>query len=137
MKRLTLLAILSIVILSSCEITVYDEHPVIIDERDKFLGSYQMEEFSDTYDMYSNFNIYISKSPYDVDILFISNFYASDIEVIAIVQGDRLVLPLQEVNAYEIEGEGRYRGGEISFDYVVRDLTRHHIINDYCSAIAF
>ncbi|MDH5367565.1 MAG: hypothetical protein OEW67_11290 [Cyclobacteriaceae bacterium] len=137
MKKNFIIAIISLLALTSCEIIIHTEEPIFIDERDKFLGSYRMEEYSDTYNEVSEYSIHISKSPYDTDVVYIDNFYGVNMEVLVLVRGDKLVIPLQEINGYEIEGEGWYDFNDLEFDYVVRDLTRYHIINDYCTAVAW
>lgn len=137
MKRNLLFSLISLLALSSCEIIVHNEEPIFIDVRDKFLGNYRVEEYSDTYNEIAEFSIQITKSAFDQDVVFLENFYGVNINVLAQVRGNRLVIPLQEVNGYEVEGEGRYYLGELDLDYVVTDITRYHIINDYCTAIAW
>lgn len=96
-----------------------------------------MEEYSDTFNEVTEYSIQIYKSPYDIDVILIDNFYGVNIEVFALVRRDILVIPPQEINGYEIKGEGWYDFDDLEFDYVVRDLTRYHVINDYCTAVAW
>lgn len=137
MKTRILLAIAIVGLLSSCEISIHSEEPIIVDERNKFIGNYQIEEYSDTYDMITEYSISIVKSAYDPEIIFIRNFYGVDIEVLAEVRADYLFIPLQEVNGYEIEGEGWYDHHEITLDYTVRDLHQYRVVNDFCTATAW
>lgn len=137
MKKNLLIAFISLFALSSCEIIVQNEEPVYIDIRDKFLGNYQVEEYSDTFNEIAEFSIRITKSAHDEDVVYLENFYGVNIDVLALVSANHLIIPLQEINGYEIEGEGWFDFNELEFDYVVRDITRYHIINDYCTAVAW
>jgi len=137
MKARYLFILLSLVTLTSCEIIIHNEEPIFFDQRDKFTGSFRLEEVSNTYNEIAEYSISIYKSSHDTDVVFIRNFYGVNIEAMAIVRGDKLILPLQEIDGYEIEGEVWYHIGELEFDYVVRDITRHQIINDYCTAVAW
>ena len=96
-----------------------------------------MEIDEKTYNEIAEYSISIYKSSHDTDVVFIRNFYGVNIEAMAILRGDKLILPLQEIDGYEIEGEVWYHIGELEFDYVVRDITRHQNINDYCTAVAW
>ncbi|MDH5367069.1 MAG: hypothetical protein OEW67_08790 [Cyclobacteriaceae bacterium] len=137
MKKYIVITLILVFALSGCEIIIQNEGAIYIDNRDKFLGNYRIEEFSDTYNEISEYSIYISKSLQDADVIYIDNFYGVNIDIFVIVSGNKMTIPLQEINNYEIEGEGWYEYDKLHFDYVVRDLTRYHVINDYCSAVAW
>ena len=120
---------------TSCEVYVVDEP--IRDDRNKFIGSYRIEEYSDTYSQITEYSISISKSRYNNNVIYIDNFYAVGIRIRAEVSGDRVIIPYQIINDYEIEGEGWYSYHEIEFDYIVTDLQRFRLRTDYCSAVAW
>lgn len=122
-------------VLSACEIHI-DERPNF-DDRNKLVGNYRIEEYSDTFGEITEYSISIGKSRIDNKAIYISNFYGVGIEVKAEVRGNRIIIPYQVINGYEIDGEGWYDYGEIEFDYVVTDLQRHRLLSDYCSAVAW
>jgi hypothetical protein len=119
-------------IASSCY--YYDVEPRY-DSRDKFVGYYDVEEYSETYGEFTYYDIRISKSRYDGEI-YINNFYASDIRVYATVSFDDIRVPFQVVNGYEIEGTGTLHHDELSLHYRVKDLYENSIA-DYCETIAW
>lgn len=117
---------------SSC--TFYDVEPRY-DERNKFVGSYDVEEYSETYQEVTLYEIRISRSRYDREI-YIDNFYAADIRVYATVSFDNVRIPFQVVEGYEIEGTGSLHGNELILSYRVKDLYDHSIA-DYCESVAW
>ncbi|MBL0740082.1 hypothetical protein [Chryseolinea lacunae] len=130
MKRL--LPVLTLLLtLGAC--TVYDVEPRY-DSRTKLVGKYEMEEYSDTYNDLSYYSIYITKSAYAGEI-YIDNFYASDILVRALVQNDRITIPPQVVNGFEVEGSGSIYGGNVSLTYRVRDRYENTAA-DFCNSTA-
>ena len=131
MKKLIYLFLL--IGLSSCEF--YYLEPVYR-ERERILGSYDVEEYSETYNDYTHYSIWIDKSYSHSNEIYIENFYGADIRVYATISYDRITIPRQVVNGYEIEGVGTVYGDEIDFSYSVRDLysgTR----TDFCEATAW
>ena len=118
---------------SSCDIIIIEPQ---YDERELFVGRYDIEEYSATYDYSTVYPISISKSSHHYDEVLISNFYDVNITVYAWVDGNKLSIPLQEVNLYEIEGTGTLRNNEIHFQYTVRDLYSGGI-TDFCQAVAW
>ena len=137
MKRNIIIPIVLLVVFSSCEIIVLNEEPVFIDLRDQYTGSYRIEEHSDTYGEISEYSISITKSRYDEDILIIHNFYGVNIDVIAQLRNGKVVIPLQVVNGYEVEGELWHLPSQLEFEYIVTDVTRFHLITDFCTAVAW
>jgi hypothetical protein len=121
-----------VVIATSC--TFYDVEPRY-DDRNKFVGYYDAEEYSKTYNDVTFYEIRISKSHYDHEI-YIHNFYAADIRVYATVSFDDIRIPFQLVDGYEIEGTGRLHHGELSLNYRVKDLYEHSV-TDFCETIAW
>ena len=113
---LSIYFILGILVLSSCEIDI--ETSFVHDERNKFTGKYEIEEYSENTSSTLFYDIRIKKSRYPDNIILISNFYDSDIEVFAEVNGDRIFIPPQVVGFREIEGRGTwFGGGEMSLTF--------------------
>jgi len=131
MKKLMFLSALA-VLTGSC--TFYDVEPRY-DHRDKFVGYYDVEEYSKTYRDYTYYEMGVSRSPRDGE-LFLDNFYAADIRVYAIVSFDDIRIPFQVVNGYEIEGVGTLYRDEIKLTYRVKDLYDNSI-SDFCETVAW
>lgn len=112
----------------------YDVEPRY-DYRDRFVGYYDVEEFSQTYGETTYYDMHISKSHFD-DEIYLDNFYAADIRVYAIVSFDEVRIPFQNVDGYEIEGSGSVYHGELSLTYRVKD-TYNHSVTDYCETMAW
>mgnify|MGYP006203940313 CR=1 FL=1 len=131
MKKLIPFAAL-ILIASSC--TFYDVEPRY-DDRNNFVGYYDVEEYSETFKDLTYYEIRISKSRYDREI-YIDNFYAADLRVYAIVSFDDIRIPFQVVDGYEIEGTGTFYRGELTLNYRVLDLYDNSGA-DYCETVAW
>ena len=131
MKKVILLVILAAVF-QAC--TVYD-YESEFDERDRIVGHYDVEEYSETFGEVTYYGIYITKSGYG-DKIYLENFYASDLRVYAILRYNRITIPYQLVDGYEIEGSGTIHGNELVLDYSVNDLYSHSPI-DYCETVAW
>jgi hypothetical protein len=131
MKKLLYLFLL--IGLSSCELYYLEPR---YNERDRLVGRYDVEEYSETYNDYTNYSIWIDRSSQYADQFYIDNFYGVDIRVCASISYDRITIHRQTVNGYEVEGVGTVHGDEISFSYSVRDLysgTR----TDFCESTAW
>jgi hypothetical protein len=120
-----------LLVATSCDIILVEP---AYDERNRIIGSYQLEEYSQTYNDYTSFYIYIRKSGIGQQVL-IENFYNSDMDVLADYQFDKIYINRQYVNGYEIEGVGTVYGNEIKFNYKVRD-TYTNRPTDFCNATA-
>ena len=131
MKNLILFSVL-FVFATSC--TFYDVEPRY-DHRDKFVGYYDVEEYSETYGEYTFYEMRISRSRHDREI-FLDNFYASDLRVYATVSFDDIRIPFQVVDGYEIEGSGTLYHDELNLTYRVKDLYDHSV-SDYCETVAW
>ena len=131
MKKLILFTVL-IVFASSC--TFYDVEPRY-DSREKFLGYYDVEEFSETYNDVTYYEMRISKSRYDREI-YLDNFYAADLRVYATVTFDDIRIPFQIVDGYEIEGSGTLHRDELNLTYRVKDIYDNSTA-DYCETVAW
>ena len=117
---------------SACDVYVVEPR---YDPRSRVTGSYDVEEYSETYNNVVRYDINISKSAYS-DKIFIGNFYDSGIAVEAFVEYDKIIIPYQVVNGYEIEGVGTISNNYVSFRYSVRD-TYANTYTDFCEADAF
>lgn len=135
MKKLLLL-IISVFFLASCEIYI-DEEPRRRDDRNKFIGDYRIEESSNTYNSIIEYSIEISKSRSSNNRVYIHNFYDSGIEIYALVDGDRITIPFQEVYGFEVSGRGYLYNGELELYYDVTDLEKYRLVTDYCDAVAW
>ena len=123
----------AVVFLASAS-TFYDvEHRY--DSRDKFVGYYDVEEFSETYNDITYYEMRISRSRYDREV-YLDNFYASDLRVYAIVTFDDIRIPFQVVDGYEIEGSGTLYHDELNLSYRVKDIYDNSVA-DYCETVAW
>ena len=130
-KVLLILSVLAL--LSSCDIT-YIEVP--FDERENYLGRFEAEEYSETYDQLTYYNMRIVRDSDDFsNVIYIRNFYAVDIEVFAEVRGDRVTIPRQIVGGYIIEGTGRNEFGDLYLTYSVVDTFAPNNPTDFCNAV--
>lgn len=123
---------LLIVIATSC--TFYDVEPRY-DSRDKFVGYYDVEEYSEKYNETTYYEMRISRSRYNNEV-YIDNFYASDIRVYATVTFNDIRIPFQIVDGYEIEGSGTLYHDELNLTYRVKD-TYDYSMADYCETVAW
>lgn len=116
--------------LTACDFYVEPRY----DDRDQVVGKFYVDEYSQTYNNYASYTIYISKA-YSYDEVIIDNFYASGIQTRAYISHSRITIPYQVVKGYEIEGSGTIFGNNISLTYSIRDL--YHISpTDFCNVEA-
>ena len=129
--RILLLA--SSLLLLSCDILVIEPQ---YDERDRIAGSYLMKEYSQTYNEYARFNVYVRKtgSVYSNNVI-IDTFYNTNADVWAEMVGDKIYISRQVINGYEIEGVGTVYSDEIRFNYSVKDLYYKKPV-DFCESKA-
>lgn len=121
MKKLYLLLFIA---LGSCQIILYDE-PSYYDDRDDLVGHYELDEFSETTELYFTYNIEILRSCCNSDEVYIRNFYDVGLEVVALFDGYKLIIPRQFIGDYEVEGTGRLKGSELTLSYIVRNRFQH------------
>jgi hypothetical protein len=131
MKKLLYLFLL--IGLSSCEF--YYVEPVYR-ERDRIVGHYDIDEYSETFNDHTTYSIYIEKSNRYGNEFYISNFYGADISVYANISNGKITIPRQVVDGYEIEGVGTVYGDEIEFSYSVKDVYSGSR-TDFCEATAW
>lgn len=125
--------------ISACHVEIDDPAPIVVyvDERDYFIGIFDVEEYSETFDIHNYYTIDIVKSAGHSGVVYLRNFYGAGIDVLAEVEGVHLFIPHQEVNGFEIEGEGIIDGQRLDLFYTVHDhLTAYDFI-DYCSSTAW
>lgn len=132
MKKLAFFASL-LVLVSSCDVIVVN--PQTYDARDRFIGTYQFEDYSTTYDEYWNYGVTIMKSGYSNEII-LNNFYNSGLNVYARVSGNRLTIPWQRIDGYELQGNGTVDGNRLTLTYDVTDTYTKWPVKDYCQVVA-
>ena len=115
---------------TSCDVYYVDPAPVY-DPRDNFVGTYDITEYSSTYDEYWEYGVSVYKSSGDI---VIDNFYNSGLRVYANVNGNRLYIPWQNVDGYEIQGDGYVEGAKLVITYKVRDTYTQGAAWDFCDA---
>lgn len=104
--------------LASCDFYYHDP---VYDSRDRIIGRYEMEEFSETFNDHTHYDIWIDRSG-SYDGIWIDNFYGVNIRVRATYSYDKIIIKRQIVNGYEVEGVGTVYGSRIAFSYRVKDL---------------
>ncbi|HEY9045783.1 MAG TPA: hypothetical protein VIN08_07790 [Ohtaekwangia sp.] len=125
MKRI-LFAVSILVVLGSCQVNIIEPR---YDARDRVVGYYSMEEFSATFNDYTYYTVQVTKYGTTGNDLYLDNFYGADIQVHAYMNGDKITIPYQIVDDYEIEGTGTIQGVNVSMNYSVRDLYNHSQTN--------
>ncbi len=115
MKNHILLPVLSLILLVlnvSCD----DE----TDDRNKFIGRYEVTEFSlETFTQRDDYEVRIRKDAGTEDMVIISNFYNLDIDATAMIQGNNITVNKQEHSIFEFEGTGSLQGSIITLNYTV------------------
>ena len=134
MNRLLLFSIVALLGFTACEVTT-TEH-IHIDPVDKFIGHYDMEEYSDTYGSYSFYPIHVEPIG-EPNTILITNFYGAGVDVIGYVNGFYIDIPNQRVRGYYIEGSGYLNGNRLELDYSVHDHLAYHDVTDFCHSVAY
>lgn len=119
--------------LGSCDIYYVDPR---YDIRDQLVGKYDIEEFSATYNDITRYTFRIEKAGYSGNEIYIKNFYGVGIRVRAIVNYDRIDIPRQVIDGYEVDGVGTIFDSEINLNYRVVDLYSNHP-TDFCETTAW
>jgi hypothetical protein len=131
MKRLLAIGFLAL-LFSACADNYYEPR---YDPRDKLVGYYEVEEYSETYNDITYYTLRISKSGYDREI-YLSNFYDSDLRVYAILDYDKITIPFQVVDGFQIEGIGAVHGNELDLSYSIKDRY-NNFRTDFCETKAW
>ncbi|MBL6445600.1 hypothetical protein JMN32_04725 [Fulvivirga sp. 29W222] len=137
MKKQLLFSVIILLALSSCQLTVIEEPHVHVDIRDRFLGVFDVEEYSETFDSYSYYHVEIVALHGEPNSVILRNFYGAEIDVIAHIEGNYLYIPNQDVGGFHIEGEGSVSGDRLDLSYSVHDHLAYHDITDYCLSVAW
>lgn len=130
MKKLLLFG--AILFLGGCEIYIFEDP--YVDERDLFIGNYHVDEYSQITEQHYTYNMTIRKACCNSREVKISNFYGIGITVKAIVNNNRLTIPLQLVGGYEIDGTGKMTYDRLELTYVVRNLFSRPVFTDFVDA---
>jgi hypothetical protein len=130
MKKIILVALMAV--LSACEVVVVEP---AIDPRDAIVGSYEVEEYSETYRQVTYYDIHLHKSGRG-SRLYLGNFYGIGITVRAEYRNGRLTIPWQLVQGYEVEGAGTFSRGHLRFQFTITD-TYTDTVTDFCEAEAW
>ncbi|HEY9487211.1 MAG TPA: hypothetical protein VIQ51_02700, partial [Chryseosolibacter sp.] len=110
----------SVLFICATSCTFYDVEPRY-DHRDKFLGYYDVDEYSKTFGDRTYYEMRITRSRYDREV-YLNNFYAAEIRVYATVSFNDIRIPFQVVDGYEIEGSGTLYHDELNLTYRVKVL---------------
>lgn len=125
----SLLFLLVLISLASCETYIIEsERPVR--SRDRIIGSHYAEEYSETYNEYYEYSVWISAGNRSNEI-YIENLYLDGLAVYARVSYDAITIPFQVIDGYEIEGVGNIFGDQIDLNYYVRDRYEN-TVKDFC-----
>lgn len=130
MKKLIGFAAL-VFLASSC--VYYDVEPHY--DRDRFIGFYDVEEYSRTYKDRTFYEIQITRSRFDREV-YIDDLYIPGFRVYAKVDFDNIRIPRQVIDGYEFEGSGSIIGNKLRLDYRVTDLYSYDP-TDYCEITAW
>ncbi len=104
---------------ASCDIYYVEPR---YDVRDEIVGQYDSEEYSATYNNVTRYAVRIIKVGTSGNEIYIKNFYGVGIRVRAYVDYDRIEIPRQVIDGYEVDGVGTIFNSEISLNYRVVDL---------------
>jgi len=119
--------------LSACEFYYYDPYSNPVN---RIEGRYSVSDYSETYNNYISYAIWIEASNRSMQEVRIDNFYGANIRVYATVSGNKITICRQSANGFVVEGSGTIYGDEISFIYSVRD-SRNNSRTDFCEATAW
>ncbi|HMP99073.1 MAG TPA: hypothetical protein PKC24_04775 [Cyclobacteriaceae bacterium] len=133
MKGLSIIILLALLVLPSCEFYYYDTHT---DPRDRVTGVYFVHEYSQTFNATLQYEMRLLKSTNRERVL-IENFYDAGITVSAIFQNGKLTIPRQKRDGFEIEGTGTVWGNRIDFTFSARDTYQRNKPTDFCTAEAW
>lgn len=130
-----LLILLSILFLSSCDLTIIEEP---FDPRLNFVGRYEAEEYSETFDEFVYYPVRVSLDDgYYSNSIYLENFYDLNADVYAQVNGDRITIPRQRIGDWLIQGTGYLDYGDIVMTYSVEDLSRPRLPVDFCNTVLY
>lgn len=114
--------ILALVFASACELDE-DDNPDPADDRDKFIGAWNVNETCNR----DSYSVQIDPDPTNSSQVIIRNFWLIGYQAsppYGIVAGNTITLPNQPVGdniSIEVEGSGKYENGDIEWSYTVND----------------
>lgn len=132
MKTSKLFVISLGLMISGCNLLIEENQ---LDNIDEITGFYEVDEWSETLDAGSFFQLTIYRNSQRSGKIYLENFYNAGIEVMAEVNGYKIQIPRQQIGYYEIEGMGSYYEGELTMTYSVTYLDTQSEIIDLCNAI--
>lgn len=119
-------------VLVSCDVYYVEPVVPVYDDRDQFVGTYDVSEYSATYDEHWEYGVSIYKRSGEI---VIDNFYNSGLRVYGNVNGNTVRIPWQNVDGYEIQGDGYITdGSKLVLSYKVRDTYTQGSAWDFCDA---
>jgi hypothetical protein len=131
MKRSLIFLVFAAVMFTACDVYYIDtEQPYR--SRDRIIGSHFTEEYSETYQEYYEYSVWIAPGSRANEI-YIDNLYIDGLSVYATVSYDAITIPFQIIDGYEIEGAGTIYHDQISLNYYVRDRYEN-TRRDFCEA---
>jgi hypothetical protein len=129
--KTTLQFVLIGLLLTACDLTIIEPR---YDSVNAIVGSYKVEEYSNTYNSVTRFYFDIRRS-YGRNVI-IENFYDVGLSVNAWVDYDKIYIDRQIINGYAVEGVGTIYRNKIQFSYNVEDLYSNKP-TDFCNATAW
>ena len=136
LHKISTASLILLIVFSGCELSI--ETVEVYDERNPFIGSYEVEEYSEGSSASFLYEINIWKSRYQDGVIWIGNIYDADIKVFAEVNADRFYIPQQRVGDLEIEGRGSFIGpDELSITYTVREFRPGPDYIDFLNCLAW
>ncbi|WP_268124859.1 hypothetical protein [Roseivirga pacifica] len=130
-----LLILLGTLFLNSCDLIIVEEP---FDPRLNFVGRYEAEEYSETFDEYLYYDVRVTLDDgYYSDIIYLENFYNLNADVQAEVYGNSITIPRQRIGNWLIQGTGHLEYGDLVLTYSVEDLNRPRLPVDFCNTIMY
>lgn len=122
-------------LLWACLLVVFFACTDDTDERNKFVGRYEVQEQSlVTYTQRDDYEVRIRKELASEDVVIITNFYNLDIDVRASVEGNTISVMRQTHNLFDFEGSGTLSGSLIKMDYAVYSAEQEDELIDHLRA---
>jgi hypothetical protein len=129
-----LLGVFVISLISSCEVLVIEEY--LYDVRENFLGRFEAEEYSETFDELTYYDVRVLRdSEIGSPVIYLRNFYGFGLEVYAEVFGDKLTIPTQRIDEFVIQGTGRLDYEDIVLTYSVESTERGNRYIEFCNTV--
>ena len=133
MKKI-LPGIFTLLLVSSCHLMIVEEFPY--DDRDNFTGRFEAEEYSETYDGFTYYDVTILRdSDHNSSVIYLRNFYGLGFEVYAEVYGDKLTIPRQRINDIIIQGTGRLDYDDILLTYSIDSRQSGNRYVEFCNTV--